>query len=159
VAGAALAVLVANACPAAAHVRADLLIVSPAEGASVAAPVRIVVAAAEAGGTASANFTLSVDGQPVDRLGAMGSGAAFTSLSLTAGKSLTIPVRGLDDGVHQIKLVYAGDPDNAKPDIVRRFVVSKTGSDSRGRRNGVLLVVVLLLVLSGVVTLRRKRMR
>jgi hypothetical protein len=132
-----LAVLVGNACPAAAHVRADLLIVSPAEGASVAAPVRIVVAAAEAGGTASANFTLS----------------------LTAGKSLTIPVRGLADGVHQIKLVYAGDPDNAKPDIVRRFVVSKAGSDSGGRRTGVLLVVVLLLLLSGVVTLRRKRMR
>jgi hypothetical protein len=89
----------------------------------------------------------------------MGSGAAFTSLSLTAGKSLTIPVRGLADGVHQIKLVYAGDPDNAKLDIVRRFVVSKTGSQSGGRRTGVLLVAVLLLVLAGVVTLRRKRMR
>ncbi|MEP7056058.1 MAG: hypothetical protein ABI912_12510 [Actinomycetota bacterium] len=138
--------------------RADLVIVAPAEGASVAAPVPVVIAAQEGGGTGSADFTLSVDGQPVDRLGAVGSGAAFTSLSLAAGKSITISVRGLADGGHQLKVGYAAHDDNPKPDIVRNFVVSSSGA-AGGRRRGVLLVVVLILLpVIAATVLRRKRL-
>jgi hypothetical protein len=154
-----LTLVAANPQAAAAHVRADLIIVSPAEGATVATPVRVVVAAQQGGGTGSADFTLNMDGQPVDRLGAVGSGAAFTSLSLAAGKTITISVSGLADGVHQIKLAYAADRDNPRADIVRDFVVAKSAGTTGSRTTGLVLVVVLmLLTLGGVVALRRKRL-
>lgn len=140
-----------------AHVRADLVIVLPAEGATVDAPVDVVVAAASTGGTGSADFTLTLDGQLVDSNGAIGPGAAFTSLSLKAGQRKTIQVRTVAVGVHQLKVRYAAHADNAKPDLVRNFVVGN--APKRSRRLGILIVAAALLLLSAVVTLRRKRLR
>lgn len=139
--------------------RADVAIVSPAENAKVAGVFDVIVAAAGAG-TASADFALVLDGKPVDRSGNTGSGVAFTGQSLRAGQRLTIPLQQLSAGAHQLTIRYAGDIDNARPDVVRNFVV--TGAGERAQRSGpprALILVPVILLLAASITLRRRGLR
>lgn len=142
-----------------AHVRADIAIVSPAENASVPAAFDVVVSAT-GGGTASADFELLLDGRPVDRAGNASSGAAFTGQSLRAGQRLTIRLQQPSRGAHQLTLRYAGDVDNARPDVVRNFVV--TGAGERAQKSGpprALVIVPVFLLLAASIALRRRGLR
>lgn len=109
-----------------AHARADVAFVSPRSGEPLPAgqPVEIVLAARSSGGTGTAEFTLALDGQPVDVNGRVGGGAAFTSLSLPAGKRLQIRMDAPPPGRHELRIRYAPDADDPKADVLRRFTVS-----------------------------------
>jgi hypothetical protein len=107
-------------------VRTDVAFVRPTSGQRLSAgkPVEIVLAARSSGGTGTAEFTLALDGQLVDVNGRVGSAAAFTSLSLSAGRRLTIRVAAPPPGRHELRVHYNEHGHDAKPDVVRRFTVS-----------------------------------
>lgn len=139
------------------HATADVLITSPVEGASVRADVDVVLEV-PAESFEPALFFLELDGDSVELSGRVGANAAFTSLSLPSGERRVVPLRGLSPGAHQVTVRYPEDADNAKPDVVRNFIVN-TGRGGSGRRTAIIVVVALvaLIPLAVVVAIRRKR--
>lgn len=142
-----------GATPAHAHAVADLTVVSPAADETAGSSVEVVISAAPSD-TASADFTLALDGSPVGRDGTVGGAAAFTGLSLRAGQRLTIALRDVPAGVHLLTLHYK-DADSGKQDVVRRFTVdeSRTGA-TRGK--GIAVAVGVALLLAASVAIRRR---
>jgi len=173
---------VALAGPSYAHQRADVMVVSPAEGATVDGDsVEVVVAASSAAALAEAGFILTLDGDPIDSTGAVGTSSVFTTFSLRSGSSTTLRVSPVPPGPHELRLIYDKDGDNVKPDVVRRFtrvggspsatispMPSASSSDNVGtaesRRRAVVIPWAYLLggaivVGAGIVVLRRRRER
>jgi hypothetical protein len=108
-----------------AHARADVAFVRPRAAQTVSGgTIDIVLQARSKTGTGVAEFTLTLDGQPVDVNGRVGPRAAFTSLSLLAGKRMEIRIDAPPPGRHELRIRYAPDAHDDKADVVRRFTVS-----------------------------------
>jgi hypothetical protein len=123
--------LVLPAGPAQAHARADVAFVRPRAAQTVRGEtIDVVLEARSKAGTGGAEFTLTLDGEPVDVNGRVGGGAAFTRLSLPAGKRLEITIEAPPPGRHELRVRYPPDADDPKADVVRRFTVSPPASPS-----------------------------
>lgn len=144
-----------------AHQRAALSVVRPAEGALVAGDRVEVVVAASGGQLAGVDFTMQLDGQPVDTSGAVGVVSLFTTFSLTAGKRTTVRVAVAQPGEHELRLVYGADGDDPQPDVVRRFRTSDvTLVEPTGSRWALPLLVAAVAaaaVFGATVVVRRRR--
>lgn len=117
--------LTVPAAPAQAHARAEVAFLQPSAGSEVSGPaVDVLLEGRSTAGTGLAEFTLSLDGQPVDRNGKVGAAAAFTSLSLRPQEQLRIRIDAPEPGPHELRVVYAPDPDDPKEDVVVDFTVA-----------------------------------
>lgn len=148
---------ISTATPALAHESADVQITSPTQGGEADDSLDVVLTAVSTGGDIGfANFTLSLDGRAVDQNGKVGS--AFTSLGVAAGETLTVPLRSVAAGSHELRVKYAADPDSApKPDVVRTFTV--TSSDSRSIVPAIAVGAVFVALIAASVVLRRRAAR
>ena len=140
---------------AAAHQRADVSVVSPSEGQSVAGERVEVVLAAAGGELGQVEFTVRLDGRPVDTSGAVGGDSLFTTFSLRSGERASVRIAVSDAGEHELRVVYAADGDDPKPDVVRRF-------SSGARRRGAPLPLIAVVaagsaVVAVAVVVRRRR--
>lgn len=109
--------------PAASHQRAALTVTTPAEGDVVADELFEVVVTASGGQIAAAEYELRLDGERIDANGGVGSDSVFTTFSIAAGQTSRLLVGPVAPGPHELRLTYARDPDDSRPDIVRRFRV------------------------------------
>ena len=163
-----LAAAAAGAPPVAAHQRAELAVTSPAEGAVVVETAEVVVAAS-GGALARTDFSMALDGLSVDTSGRLGVGSVFTTFSLAAGEQLRLDVE-VPSGVvdHELRVVYARDADDPRPDVVRRFRSTaeasaedtSAGESRRERRQGPWAAAALtaaLLLWGGMTVIRARR--
>ncbi len=159
----AIVALTGAGSPASAHQRATLTIESPAEGSTVGAGRVEVVITASGGALAAVDFAVHLDDQPVDVTGDLGSGSVFTAHSLRAGarEQLSVPVA--DSGEHELRLVYAADADDPRPDVVRRFTADDSIGSVSVSGGGVSIawpvVLAAAALIGAAVVVRRRRLR
>ena len=142
------------AAPAQAHQRADLVVTKPGEGASLTGDaVDLEISASEGAALAESSFTITLDGKAVDNTGRLDAGSVFTSFSLRGGAALALRLAPVPPGAHELRLAYARDADNLKPDVVRRFTtvastsgpsVSASGTTAAKGAGGVPLPLVAI---------------
>lgn len=149
-----------------AHQRAELVVESPREDERISSDTVELVVTAAGGALSSVDFALRLDGEPVDTSGEVGTGSVFTAFTLAAGSRVRLSVPAGDDGEHELRVVFAADPDNPRADLVRRFETGPGGEFSPVVPIQESLVGRLLLLagLAGVATLavlglRRRRLR
>lgn len=150
----AFAVGVLLAPTALAHVAIQLHIERPASGARVGPHAELVVYAQPMlFGVPETTFVVELDGRPLDpRTGRPG--PAPRPVHIVAGRRVTVPLRGLGEGRHELTLRYRPDRDALPLETSVTFVVGRSGSRPLWPLAGAGLG---LAVLGGATAARRRR--
>lgn len=154
---AAVALVAAQAAPAAAHLAIRLDIRSPQPGQHVGRDVDVVLFAQPTlAGVAQTTYTVTVDGRTVDP--AAGSFAPHaTSAVIHVGTEARIPLRGLGRGGHVVTISYRPDADMAVVDTSVSFTAGGPGAHTPFLSSAAPFAVVLVGAALVLLALRRHR--